>query len=448
MNKNKTIAGVSLVLALGAPQAMAAVSAEEAARLGQDLTLMGAERSGNADGTIPAWTNTPLARADVDSLLQEKPQFTITSANVAQYKDQLSPGQLAMFSTYPDSYKMNIYPSRRTAVYPQAIYEKGVANATTASLVEGGNGIANFNGITPFPIPQNGLEVVWNHITRFRGGMLEREIVQLPVARNGAFNPISVYETFLMPYQVDGYNLKKDDDNIIFYYTQKIQSPPRLTGNVLLVHETLDQVRQPRQAWKYNAGQRRVRRASQVAYDSPGSATDGQRTTDQLDMFNGAPDRYEWKLVGKQELYIPYNSFKLASGEHSYKDITRPGHLNPELTRYELHRVWKVEATLKEGARHVYAKRVFYIDEDSWQIAVADLYDGRGQLWRVQEGHQMQYLAPSVPWLAAETNHDLQSGRFLVSGLSNERSESGYNFDFVAKRNTFTPSAIRRAGKR
>ncbi|WP_370280013.1 DUF1329 domain-containing protein [Pontibacterium sp.] len=448
MNKNKTIAGVSLVLALGAPQAIAAVSAEEAARLGQDLTLMGAERSGNADGTIPEWTNKPLASTDVDALLQEKPLFTITAENVEQYKDRLSAGQLVMFNTYPDSYKMNVYPTHRTAVYPKAIYEKGVANATTAKLVEGGNGISDFNGITPFPIPQNGLEVVWNHITRYRGGMLEREVVQLPVARNGAFNPISVYETFLMPYQVEGYELKKDDDNIIFYYTQKIQSPPRLTGNVLLVHETLDQVRQPRQAWKYNAGQRRVRRAPQVAYDSPGSATDGQRTTDQLDMFNGAPDRYEWKLVGKQELYIPYNSFKLASGEHSYKDITRPGHLNPELTSYELHRVWKVEATLKEGARHVYAKRVFYIDEDSWQIAVADLYDGRGQLWRVQEGHQMQYLAPSVPWLAAETNHDLQSGRFLVSGLSNERSESGYNFDFVAKRNTFTPSAIRRAGKR
>lgn len=448
MNKNKTIAGMSLIFALGACQAVAAVSPEEAARLGRDLTLMGAERAGNAEGTIPEWANKTLGSADVDAIKREKPLFSITAANMDQYKAHLSPGQVALLQAYPDSYRMDIYPTHRTAVYPKAIYEKGVANATTAKLVAGGNGIADFNGITPFPIPQNGLEVAWNHITRYRGGMLEREIVQLPVARNGSFNPISVHETFLMPYQVEGYELGTEDDNIIFYYTQRIQSPPRLTGNVLLVHETLDQVKQPRQAWKYNAGQRRVRLAPQVAYDSPGQATDAQRTSDQLDMFNGAPDRYEWKLLGKQELYIPYNAFKLASDEYGYADIARPGHLNPDLTRYELHRVWKVEATLKEGMRHVYAKRVFFVDEDTWQIAVADQYDGRGQLWRVQEGHQMQYLQAAVPWFAAETNHDLQSGRVLVSGLSNESGESGYNFNFTANRGDFTPSAIRRAGIR
>ncbi|MEH6577955.1 MAG: DUF1329 domain-containing protein [Amphritea sp.] len=444
--KNKTL--VSLFLSALASSSMAAVSPEEAAPLGNDLTPIGAESAANAAGTIPAWNPQTLSQSDVDSLIQEQPLFTITADNIEQYKGNLSVGQMALFKKYPASYQMPVYKTLRTALYPQPMYDKGIANATTAKLVQGGNGIADFNGITPFPIPQNGLEVVWNHITRYRGGMLERNVVQLPVVSNGDFNPISVDESFLMPYQVDGYQLTEADDNIIFYYTQKVKSPPRLTGNVLLVHETLDQVKQPRQAWRYNAGQRRVRRAPQVAYDSPGQATDGQRTSDQLDMFNGAPDRYNWNLLGKQELYIPYNAFKLASKDHSYRDIVRPGHLNPELTRYELHRVWKVEATLKEGERHVYAKRVFYIDEDTWQIAVADQYDARDQLWRVQEGHELQYIEPSVPWLAADTIHDLQSGRLLVSGLSNEDTQSGFNFEVVTKRKDFTPSAIRRSGKR
>ena len=143
-------------------------------------------------------------------------------------------------------------------------------------------------------------------------------------------------------------------------------APARLAGGILLVHETLDQVKKPRDAWLYNPGQRRVRRAPQVAYDNPGTAADNMRTTDQLDMFNGAPDRYDWKLVGKREIYVPYNSYRLQDPKLKYKDIITPLHINPDHLRYELHRVWVVEATLQTGERHIYKKRVFYIDEDSW----------------------------------------------------------------------------------
>ncbi|MFC6671403.1 DUF1329 domain-containing protein [Marinobacterium aestuariivivens] len=427
--------------AVFSPPLQAAVPEQDAARLGQDLTPVGAEKAGNAEGTIPAWDG-GLAAVDGDRYANpyadEKPLFSITAVNAAEHAGKLSPGQLALFERYPDSFRMDIYPSHRSAAYPDSIYASIRQNATRATLTENGYGVQKLQEGSAFPIPQNGLEVIWNHMTRYRGGALERTFVQVPVQANGRFTPVKINEKMSWPaYLADGRQDDKDA-NILFYFVQEVQAPARLTGNVLLVHETLDQVSQPRQAWTYNAGQRRVRRAPEVAYDAPGTATDGQRTTDNLDLFNGAPDRYDWTLVGKQELYIPYNSFRLADRDLTYEQILSPGHINPDLTRYELHRVWKVEATLKEGERHIYAKRVFYIDEDSWQIAVVDHYDGRGELWRVGEAHQLQYRDVQVPWLAAEALYDLQSGRYLVGSLTNEE---GIGFDFSQRfaHGDFTP---------
>lgn len=437
----------SMAVALASGSAYSAVSSEQAARLGDTLTPMGAEKAGNANGTIPAWNGGLNASNDryADPFAGEQPLFTITAGNMAQYAANLTPGQQALLSKYPDSYKISVYPTHRTANVPETIVASTRENALNATLTDDGNGVNNLAEGVAFPIPANGLEAIWNHMTRYRGGALERTFVQVPVQANGSFTPVKINEKMSWPnYLNDQDNTQQE--NILFYFVQQVQAPARLTGNVLLVHETVNQVTQPRQAWTYNAGQRRVRRAPQIAYDAPGTATDGQRTTDNLDMFNGAPDRYDWKLVGKQELYIPYNSFKLADRGLKYEDILHKGHINPDLTRYELHRVWKVEATLKEGARHIYAKRTFYIDEDSWQIAVVDHYDGRGELWRVGEAHQFQYRDVNVPWITAEALYDLQSGRYLVGSLTNEEG-SGFDFTQRFDYNDFTPQAIRRMGK-
>lgn len=425
-----------------------AATPEQIAQLGNQLTPIGAEKAGNAAGTIPAWTGGLESGSDRynNPFASEKPIFTITAANADQYKDNLTPGQMAMLQKYADSYSIPVYPTHRTAALPVDVYAAAKQNASSAELTDGGNGLSGFETAIPFPIPENGLEVIWNHMTRYRGGALERTFVQVPVQANGNFTAVKINEKMSWPSALEGGSDAKKDDNILFYFVQRVKAPSRLTGNVLLVHETMNQIAQPRQAWTYNAGQRRVRRAPQIAYDAPGTASDGQRTTDNLDLFNGAPDRYEWNLVGKQELYIPYNSFKLADRGLKYEDILQPGHMNPELTRYELHRVWKVEATLKDGERHIYAKRTFYIDEDSWQIAVVDHYDGRGELWRVGESHQFQYRDVNVPWLTAEALYDLQSGRYLVGSLTNEEG-NGFDFSQRFKHKDFTPQAIRRMGK-
>ncbi|EJM15978.1 Protein of unknown function (DUF1329) [Pseudomonas sp. GM21] len=445
-------AGV-LGLSLLATSVMAAVPAAEADKLGKSLTPMGAEMAGNADGSIPSWK--PMAKniGTVDSkgflsnpYANEKPLFTITAQNVEQYKAKLAPGQYAMFKRYPETYKIPVYPSHRGSTVPADVFAAIKKNATDTKLVSGGNGLENFETAIPFPIPQSGIEVIWNHITRYRGGSVTRLVNQATPQPNGSYSLVYFQDQFVFRDKMKDYD-PKNPGNILFYFKQKVIAPARLAGGVLLVHETLDQVKEPRSAWVYNAGQRRVRRAPQVSYDGPGTAADGLRTSDNLDMFNGAPDRYDWKLEGKKEMYIASNSYKLDSPTLKYDEIIKAGHINQDLARYELRRVWHVVATLKEGQRHIYAKRDFYIDEDTWQAAVIDHYDGRNQLWRVAEAHAEDYYNVQVPWYALEALYDLQSGRYLALGMKNEE-KSAYDFGFTATTSDFTPAALRQDGVR
>ena len=443
-----------LGLSLLASSVMAAVSSDEAAKLGTTLTPLGAEMAGNADGTIPAWTGgLPKNAGTVDArgflqdpFASEKPLFVITAENVEQYKDKLTPGQLAMFKRYPQSYRMPVYPTHRSATVPDSVIEATKRNATNTVMVQNGNGLANFDTANPFPIPQNGLEVIWNHITRYRGGSVKRFVTQATPQANGSYSLVYFVDEFTFRGALADVD-KSKESNVLFYFKQRVTAPSRLAGNVLLVHETLDQVKEPRLAWLYNAGQRRVRRAPQVSYDGPGTAADGLRTSDNFDMYNGAPDRYEWKLNGKKEIYIPYNTYKLDSPDLKYADVIKAGHINQDLSRYELHRVWHVTATLKQGERHIYAKRDFFIDEDTWQASAIDHYDGRGTLWRVAEAHNQYYYNHQVPWYTVETLYDLLSGRYLALGMKNEEKQA-YEFGFPAKESDYTPAALRQAGVR
>lgn len=446
----------ALTLSLLAGSALSAVSPEKASQLGTLLTPLGAEKAGNADGSIPAWTGglgKDAAAVDERGFLSdpfagEQPLFTITAQNLEQYRDRLSEGQAAMFKRYPDSYQMPVYATHRTAAVPQAIYQAARVSALQTELIEGGNGLKNFaeSRYYPFPIPQNGLEVLWNHMTRYRGGNQRRSTVQATPQANGAFTPVHFEEEVAFPDGMSDLPAAKAD-NALLFFKQRVTAPSRLAGNVLLVHDSLDQIQEPRMAWLYNAGQRRVRRAPQVAYDGPGTASDGLRTSDNLDMFNGSPDRYDWQLLGKREMYIPYNNYRLESPRLKYSDILKAGHTNQELARYELHRVWVVEATLKAGERNIYAKRRFFIDEDSWQIAASELYDGRGQLWRVGQSMLLQNYAAETPINAFEALYDLLSGRYVVSGLKNEEKRS-IEFGTQASIKDFTPAALRNAGVR
>lgn len=418
---------LALALAAAAP-AQAQVSAEEAAKLKTTLTPLGGERAANADGSIPKWEGGLIMDrpppgqerlpASYASITNDKPLFTITSANFSQYREQLTPGQIALFEKF-DTYKMPVYPTRRTGNAPDFVYEATARNATQARLENDGESLVNAAIGIPFPIPKSGKEIIWNHKVRYRGEGLQRWNVQLAVQTNGSFIPYKIREDVRFHY--NSRTATPDNlNNVIIYFLQFTTAPARQAGNVLLVHETMDQVREARRAWLYNPGQRRIRRAPNVAYDNPGTGADGLRTNDQLDSFNGASDRYVWNIVGKREMFMPYNAYKLLDSRLKYSDIAQRGHMNQDLARYERRRVWVLDSNLKPGTTHQYKRRTFYVDEDTWTILAVDIYDGRDQLWRVQEYHPVM-----IPWLravgpAGASVYDLQANRYLLMELSNE----------------------------
>lgn len=443
---------VAAACLLAAAPALARISDQEAARLGADLTPVGAIKAGNADGSIPAWDGgiTAMLPGTIPGISEpnpypgDKPLFRINAANLAQYRDRLTPGAVAMLERYPETYYMNIYPTRRSAALPAEVYARIKAQATRAELVDDGNGIDNLGLSTvPFPMPRTGQEAIWNHLVRYRGNTLNRIMTQSVVQGDGSFLPVVINDLFAFKSSLPD---TAENANNLFFAIQNVLAPQRLAGTVLLVVDKINVVKEPRQSWVYNSGQRRVLRAPEVAYDNPGTAADGARTTDNYDMFNGAIDRYDWKLVGRKEFYVPYNANLLDSRGNTYKDILKPAHMNPDLLRFELHRVWVVEATLKPDLRHVYARRVFYLDEDSWSALAVDHYDGRGALWRVAEGHLMQFSQDTVPFYTTEVLYDLHDDRYLTLGLNNEE-KSDIDFTWQPEEGYFTPSNLRRIAK-
>ena len=442
----------ALACALTCVPAMAAVDAQQAARLGHELTALGAEAGANADGTIPAWnggvTQPPasykLGAFHPDPFASDKPLFSITPANFKEYGDKLSEGQKGMFEKYAD-FRMDIYPSRRSAAFPERTYEYSIKNATTATLTADNDGVENAAEGIPFPIPQPGAEVIWNHKMKYKGISAARWTNLAPVTASGQYNLVKIREEFMGLYYKPG-NTIADIDNMLLYFYQSVEAPARLAGQVLLVHESLNQSKQARKAWVYNPGQRRVRLAPNVAYDNPGTAADGLRTSDMTDMFNGSLDRYDFKLVGKQEMYVPYNSYKAHSDKSKVSDMIKKGHIDPDYLRYELHRVWVVDATLKPGKRHIHPRRTFYVDEDSWQILVLDHYNNQGKVWRYSEAPAITYYEVPVFWTTMENHHDLQSGRFLATGVDNQ--DSAPDFALPSSLENYTPQALRTRGVR
>lgn len=459
----KKIAWASAALAvslMAVTAAQAAVPASEAEKLKSTLTPLGGEKAGNKEGTIPAWagglTKSPFANYKAgmhqpDPFSGDKPVAVITSQNMSQYADRLAEGQKALFRTYPQTFKMNVYPSRRTAANPQFVYDNTYKCATAGKVKDWG--IDGCVGGIPFPIlsgsnSEQALQAVWNHIVRYRGDYLVRKASEAAIQRNGSFSLVTSQQEIDFRYYHRDIKTVAQLENILFYYLSFTTAPARLAGGAVLVWETIDQRKDQRQAWGYNAGQRRVRQAPNLSYDTPIAAADGLRTADDTDIYNGAPDKYTWKMIGKKEIYIPYNNYKMGQANVKYKDLLMPGHVNPAYMRYELHRVWVVEGTLEAGQRHIYSKRRFYIDEDSWNITIADQYDGRGDLWRVSMAYLKSYYNLPTVWTGLDVFHDLQARRYHVQNLDSEE-DSTLDFSKPSPgEDYFTPAALRRRGTR
>lgn len=468
MRKRHQLLGLLVALGLSSG-AVAAVSAAQAARLGTSLTPFGAQVEGNGKAVasglgIPAWTGGLTTNKIPDSYKgpgnyhpspfpNDKVLFRIDAANMGQYADKLTPGVKALLKAWPDSLYLNVYRSRRTASAPSWVYDNTKTNAQNAKLVAGGNGVEGAFGGIPFPIPtgtnqQRAQQVIWNHILRWHGVYIVRRGAEAAVAPDGSYTPIVTQQEVYYKYYDRKYSATTLD-NTLFYYLSFTKSPARLAGGAILIRETLNQEKEARQAWGYNVGLRRVRRSPNIAYDMPVPESSGLRTADETDMYNGSPKKYQWRLVYDHpvERFVPYNSYKLNSGSLTYDQILKPGHIASNLQRWELHRVWVVEGTLRKGERHIYHKRRFFVDADSWQIIETDEYDDKDKLWRVGLAYVMNYYEVPTQWAVLQVHMDLRSKRYDVVNLENE---NGHDQDFsqpVPNPRHFHPSSLSRRGR-
>jgi hypothetical protein len=401
--------------------ATAAVTAEEAKKLGATLTAVGAEKAANAAGTIPAYTggNTSAPAGfkagdgiRPDPFAAEKPLFSVDGKNAGQHDAALTEGAKALLKAYP-TFRMDVYKTHRTVAFPKFVADNTLANATRAKTTNEGRSMAGAHAGFPFPIPANGYEAMWNHLVRFNGVAYESKYRNLNVDASGrASLSTEGFSTQEYPF----WDAARKDPDTYWRIKLTYTGPARRAGEGLLIVDPLDIGNKDRRAWMYLPGQRRVKVAPDLSHDTPNPGTAGANTFDDIFIFNGSMDRFEFKLLGKKEMLVPYNAYRAVYGSKQ-DELLKPGHLNPDLVRWELHRVWVVEAKLKEGKRHVYSKRVFYLDEDSWAALASDEYDGRGQLYRAG----FAYMAPSydlpAPYTDMFSHYDLVARVYAVTGF-------------------------------
>jgi len=418
MKKLKTVSSLCLLACF--QHAFAAISEEEAQQLGTTLTPIGAEMAGNAEGTIPAWNPVvDLKSSDsvyiTNPLKEEDPVFSITAGNMAEYADRLTDGTKKLFERKP-LFRMDVYKTQRTVTNPEFIYKNTKVNASNTELVNDGLTLKNWKAGVPFPIPQNGSELIWNHLVRYLGTHSEATSTVFYVGPSGnAVESSTQFLSYTSPAYLQDEGEYSDDKDWLLFRANFI-APARRAGEMTLVHDPADfSNNKGRKAWQYLAGQRRVKRAPAVGFDTPAPATSGNSTYDDISIFNGSPERFDWKLIGKKELYIPYNNWKLTNLEDKSQLMT-PETVNPNLIRWELHRCWVVEATIKEDQRHIYSKRRYYFDEDSWTAVAGDLYDNRNVFWRSNFSFfAHDYMSKSLAQSAGSVMYDFNSNRYSVS---------------------------------
>jgi len=452
MRKQTIIATLVAMCGAVVTPALAGVTAEEAQALKSTLTPLGAEKAGSADGVIPEWTG-GLTEAPAgykagdprpDPFAGEKPVAQISAKNMADFKGKLSEGVQALMAKYPD-FRIDVYPTHRTAAAPQWVYDNTFANATRAVSKDGGNSIENAYGGIPFPIPKTGAEVMWNHLLRWRGESVEIPFRVWVGASDGSRTmAVQAKDDHQFPYYKKDGSLDSFGGN--FMLLRQVQTdPPFKAGESILLHDPVDQIGKGRQAWQYLSGQRRVRRAPTIAFDTPDFVASGQNYFDEVFMFLGSLERYDWKIVGKKEIYVPYNNNRFLRAKTD--EVFVPHHLNPDLMRWALHRVWVVEATLAEGKRHVVPRKTFYVDEDSWSVLLVDGYDAQDKLWRTQ--HAVPFVAPEIPAVVSTTFtvFNLQAGTWLINNLYNDMP-SQYQVVTPRPEIYFSPDALAGSGIR
>jgi hypothetical protein len=425
--------------------AHAGVSEPEAARLGAELTPVGAERAGNAAGTIPAWTG-GYRRSDAagairpDPFAADKPVLAITAKNYRDHAERLPEGAKALFARDPD-YRMEVYPTHRSAAMPDWVYANIARNAVSARAAPQGitYGVEGAAGGIPFPVPKSGAEAMWNHLLAFWGPAREVNVSTYVVAADGMADRTTTYREIAdFPY----YYRDAAPDSYGGYYFRTLHmatAPANRVGQGYLNWQPINTKRFNFAAWRLQPGEHRARKAPAISYDVPDPDSAGFVSMDEYYLFFGGLDHYDFRIVGKKEMYVPYNNNRLYAQD--VKAILGKDHANPDLLRYELHRVWVVEGTLAAGQHDIVKRRRLYLDEDTWFAVYSDSWDEQDRLWKF--GHATMYLIPDVPALilGSQFVYDLELGGYAY-GFAFNGEAAGYKVTPPHNPVLFTPESM------
>ena len=437
----------------------ARVEISDSEKIGTELTPMGAQIEGNKEGTIPKWTGSirglPKGLEYKGSgseypnvYASEKPLFVITKDNIEQYKYQLTPGFIALMEAYPDTFTIPVYKSHRDFRYSEDIELRTRWNVGRAKLESSIDDLLNFTGGAPFPLPENGAQVIWNARMNYPLRIANSTFDEVTTLANGNQQLMRMEELLESPMTYEeqpvGRLVEELGENAALIILKMIE-PKRRKGEILLVHEPVNQQKYPRKSWIYIPGAQRVKRAPTVGHDTP-FGPGGYMTADDRLGFNGAMYWYDWKLIGKKEMYVPYHNYRFDTAAVKYDQLLTPLHANADYMRYELRRVWVVEATLKDGEKHIYPKRRFYVEEDNWLIVATEAYDGQDELWRVGMNTTLYdyYLEGYI--LRVQMMHDLQSKAYMAIRLVNETHPTDYSISPKGEA-YYTPENLQRMGR-
>lgn len=422
----KTILASSLLLA--GSMFGATAMAYDVSDLGGALTPWGAIAGASADGSIPAYTGgvKPPANYDPanpgfrpDPFADDKPVLVINASNYSEHQDKLSESLILMFQKYPETFRINVYPTRRSVSYPDSFLENSRLNATRCATTNGPLGLDMSKGCgqgIPFPVPQNGLEVMWNHDTSYRGLIvMQRNYVGKYSKPSGEL--VHSYTANSFRYQP----FYEPNPTMFYGYRYEYTAPSRLAGTNTMV---LDMVADSeRRAHAYSPATRRVRLSPDSAADTPVSQVGGAQTFDDDIMFAGKKDRYEWNLIGRKEMYIPFNNYRYQYTDENdaecYGDAKfTAGHPKSECVRWEKQRVWHVQGVLKEGQRHVYHKRDIFVAEDTYVDGFSQMYDSSGNVYRVNLQMSAPFYEAQTAGISFNTVIDLISGVYTALAMA------------------------------
>lgn len=408
---------------------------------GGGLTPIGAIAAPDPDAGVGAWLPAATAPADMQALIAaDVPLAAVGGRDSGGYADFVAPGHRALLEKHP-GHRLNVYPSRRVAFFPDAISAASRGNAATARL-DGHDSIAGARLGLPFVQPRSGLEAMWNHRLRYRGDAMQLQSTMVIVGADGPGRPVTQRKVALNAYA----NLSARLDPSMLFYGYRAQAGSKFSPSYLVLqHEPVRTDNERKLVW--------IRQESGKMLRVPGGPQDigttpsqGLLLLDMYDMYGGEADygAYTWTLRGRRPLLVPYNAVALAGGAVPRAELLTPGHPDPRFLRYEVHRVWVVEATLLPRRAHLFKRRVFYLDEDSWNIVLVENYLADGTLARVQECGVVQDFVHAIPECRPVFVHDLPGDRYLADDLLDSPADRLVNVRGLEP-DDFSPAKVRQA---